>query len=49
MSTLSPVRTVSRGERCWEITSDILIIAVLIYGLPLLVGLGVVLVRFLAR
>jgi hypothetical protein len=45
MSALSPVRTVS----CWEIASDILIIAVLIYGVPLVVGLVVVLARLLAR
>ncbi len=49
MSALSPVRTVSRGDRCWEIASDILIIAVLIYGVPLVVGLVVVLARLLAR
>ena len=46
---LSPVPTVSRVERWREIASDIFILAVLIYALPLLGGLGVLLARFLAR
>ena len=47
VSALTAIRIPSRLERLWEIASDILIIAALIYGFPLVVGLGVVLVRFL--
>jgi len=47
MSALTPIRSPSRVERLREIASDILIVAALIYTLPLLVGLGVLLVRFL--
>jgi hypothetical protein len=49
VSALTPIRTPSRLERSGEIALDILIVAVLIYALPLLGGLGVVLVRFLTR
>ena len=47
MSALTPMRRPSRVDRLWEIASDILIVAGLIYALPLLVVLGVLLVRFL--
>jgi hypothetical protein len=49
VSALTPIRTRSRLERSVEIALDILIVAVLIYALPLLVGLGVLLVRILTR
>jgi hypothetical protein len=48
MSALTPIRGPSRVERLWEIASDILIVAALIYALPLLVGVSVLLVRFLS-
>jgi hypothetical protein len=47
VSALTPLGIPSRLEHAWEIASDILIVAALIYTLPLLVGLGVWLVRFL--
>ena len=47
MSEPTPIRGPSRVDRFREIGSDILIVAALIYGLPLLVGLAVLLVRLL--
>ena len=49
MSVLTPVRIPSRLEQSWEVASDVLIVMALIYGFPLVVGLGVMVVRFLSR
>jgi hypothetical protein len=49
VSSLPPIKSLSRFQQPWEIASDLLIVALLIYGLPLLVGLGVILVRLAVR
>ena len=47
MSALAPLRRQSRFEQLRELGSDLLIVAAFIYAVPLVVGLGVLLVRFL--
>ena len=47
MSALTPIRTPSRLESAWEVTSDLMIVTALIWALPLVFWLARALSRFL--
>lgn len=49
MSELMPVRTQSRRERVWELTSDVLIATMLIWTLPVLLGVAMAVAHALTR
>jgi hypothetical protein len=48
MSALTPIRTPSRLDVAWEVTSDLLIVTGLIWVLPLLFWGARAVIRFLA-